>query len=309
MSRKERPSRWGRLNLIPWLLGFLLCFSSSIGAVSLEKNKLTILASVFPLFEFCQAVVGEHGQVELLLPAGVSPHDWQPRFSELVKLQKADVLAYIGESLEPWVKELVSSLKTNNLNLLSFEDLCFLQETEKPTELDPHIWLDFRLDGQIIERLGQFFSKLEPNLSAEFAANAASYASKLQELDSLFQTGLGKCPQRTLIIDGHGAFSYLAKRYGLKQISLQGLNPEAELRPAQLRKVLELIKQEKIKAIFFEAGSNPRLARRLSEELQLKVLPLHPGHNLSLADRQLRKGFLDLMKENLKNIREGLGCE
>jgi len=277
--------------------------------VSSEKNDLTILASVFPLFEFCEAIVGEHGQVELLLPAGVSPHDWQPRFSDLVKLQKADVLVYVGPSLEPWVKELVSSLKTNNLKLLSFEDLCSLQETEKPQELDPHIWLDFRLDIQIIERLVQLFSNLEPHLSAAFEANAASYVAKLQELDSLFQTGLGNCPQRTLIIDGHGAFGYLAKRYGLKQISLHGLNPEAELRPAHLRKVLEMAKQEKIKAIFFEAGSNPRLARRLSGELQLKVLPLHPGHNLSLTDRQLRKGFLDLMKENLKNIREGLGCE
>lgn len=298
-----------------WLLSsfLLISFSGFLLAPQAkevrEKNGPYVLASVLPLYEFAVAVAGEKLAVEFWLPPGASPHHWQPRPSDLRRLERADVLVYIGASLEPWVPDLLRSVKNQKLTVVSFEDLAFLQEEEKAEETDPHIWLDFSLDLQIIDRLVDTFSRRRPELAPYFSTNAEAYKTKLIELDQLYQQTISSCKHRLLIIDGHAAFGYLARRYGLEQVSLEGINPEAESRPRQLSRILEIIKEKKIKTIFYEAGSRPRLSRELSREAALKFLPLHPGHNLRPEEKAAKKTFLDLMRENLERLKEGLACE
>lgn len=298
-----------------WLLGVLVIISvgrflsAPPGEESQEKKGLFVLATVLPLYEFAASLAGEKLTVELWLPPGSSPHYWQPRASDLRGLERADVLVYIGASLEPWVPDLLRSVKNQNLKVVSFEDLAFLRDEEKPEEVDPHIWLDFSLDLQIIDRLASTFSQLRPELDAHFAAKAVAYKNKLIELDRLYQQTISSCKQRLLIIAGHAAFSYLARRYGLEQVSLEGINPEAEARPKQLSRVLEIIEKKKIKAIFFDAASRPRLPLQLFRRTELKFLPLYSGHNLGAQEKAGQKSFLDLMRENLERLKEGLGCE
>jgi len=272
-----------------------------------KKTNFLILTSIYPLYDFCRAISGDSFDVQLLLPAGVSPHHWQPRFSDMTKFEKAAALVHIGPALEPWVKDLVRTLKNRDLKLISFEDLCYLKEEEE--QLDPHIWLDFQLDIEIIQRLVRALSELAPAATQELHSRANEYMEKLKGLDSLYRKTLSSCRQRTIIVDGHGAFHYLARRYDLKLISLHGLNPEAEIRPSQIRQMLDLIRQEKVKAIFFEAGSNPRLAHLIKDNSEIKILPLYPGHSPLYNEKREDLGFISLMKQNLKNLKEGLGCD
>jgi zinc transport system substrate-binding protein len=272
-----------------------------------KKTDLLILASIYPLYDFCRVISGDWFDVQLLLPAGVTPHHWQPRFSDMTKLERAAALVHIGPALEPWVKDLVRTLKNRDLKLISFEDLCFLKEEEN--QLDPHIWLDFQLDMEIIQRLVRALSEIAPAATGELQSKANEYLEKLRELDLLYQKTLSSCRQRTIIVDGHGAFNYLARRYDLKLISLHGLNPEAEMRPSQIKQMLELINQEKVKAIFFEAGSNPRLAYLIKNNLGKRILPLYPGHSPLYNEKREAVDFINLMKENLKNLKEGLDCD
>ncbi len=274
-----------------------------------EEASLSVLTSILPLYEFSRAVAGNRAEVELLLPAGANPHHWQPRPSDMIKLQKADLLVCIGPSLEPWVDDLVRSRRNDKLRVLSLQHLCSLHEEEGRKELDPHIWLDFQLDQQIIEELVSAFSTLRPAYVEEFRHRANIYVSHLQELDELYQKVISSCAQRLLVVDGHGAFNYLAKRYGLTQISLHGLNPEAEPLPGQVSRVLALVESQKMKAIFYEYGTNPRLARVLAQKSGVKIIPLHPGHNLPVEERRSGKDFLRLMRENLEHLKEGLGCD
>lgn len=272
-----------------------------------QRAKHLIVTSIYPLYDFCQALATSSFDVKLLLPSGVSPHHWQPRFSDLIELEKASALIYIGPNLEPWITDLVKTLKNRQLKLVSFEDLCFLEGEER--QLDPHIWLDFQLDMEILNRLTKIFSELVPQDSPQIEAKSNQYKKKLAELDLLYKRGLSSCRKRTIILDGHEAFNYLAKRYELKIVSLHGLNPEAELKTFQLKKLLELIEKEKIKVIFYEAGRHPRLAHLIKDRIGAKILPLYPGHSPSYNDKKQAKDFLDLMMENLKNLREGLGCD
>ncbi|MCX7973411.1 MAG: zinc ABC transporter substrate-binding protein [Candidatus Aminicenantes bacterium] len=307
MATRNKPIKKVCWFFFSLLFGLTLFFLINLLYSWDKKNKITIVTSIYPLYDFCQAIASNFFEIKLLLPSGVSPHHWQPRFSDLIQLEKASALIYIGPNLEPWIADLVKTLKNKNLKLISFEDLCFL--VEENNQFDPHIWLDFQLDLEIINRLTQFFSKLAPEVSKEIELKASQYKEKLREIDFFYQKTLSECRQRTIIIDGHEAFNYLARRYELKVVSLHGLNPEADLRSSQVRKLIELIEKEKIKAIFYEAGRKPRLATMLKDKIGAKVLPLYPGHSPAYDNLKKRKSFLELMMENLKNLKEGLECE
>ncbi len=272
-----------------------------------KKSSPVVLVSIYPLYDFCQTISGHWLNIELLLPAGTSPHHWQPRFSDLMKVEKAMALVSIGPSLEPWIKDIIKMSKNPHLKMISFEDLCFLREEEG--QLDPHIWLDFHLDIEIINRLAHFFSDLVPEATEELKSRAEEYIERLRELDLSFEKALSSCHQQRVIIDGHEAFNYLARRYKLKIISLQGFHPEAELKSSHIKQMLEFLAKEKIKTIFYEAGSNPKLAPLIKSKLRIKTLPLYPGHSPIYDEKRERLSFIDLMKENLKNLKEGLGCD
>lgn len=276
-----------------------------------EKTQIKIVATVFPLMEFSRSVARERGEVHLLLPPGAEVHTWQPRPSDIIKISSADVFLTIGADLEPWVPDVLKSV--SNKKLIVFEasqilDMIHEEEEHGHGAMDPHVWLDFMNDAIIVNRIKDLLSELDPSGAAFFAHNAALLVERLRQLDDRFEDSLRGCRHRTLILGGHSAFAYLARRYGLQQISLYGLSPDSEPTPSRLIGVIELAKRQNIKAIYFETSVRPKLAKVLAKEVGAKILVLNPAANLT--KRQMMSGvtFFDIMEENLKNLKDGLVC-
>jgi zinc transport system substrate-binding protein len=174
---------------------------------------------------------------------------------------------------------------------------------------DPHIWLDFSLNMNIVDMIASAFSEKDPANAAYYRANAEIYKSKLDALDREYQSSLSPCRQRQMILGGHSAFGYLTQRYGLQQIALYGISPNAEPTPKKLAEVVQAAKNHKVKFIFFESLVNPKLAQVLAKEAGLGTLLLHTGHNVTKEQIKNKTTFLELMEINLNNLRRGLGCD
>ncbi len=280
-------------------------------------RKIKIIATVFPLMEFCKAVSGERGDVSLLIPPGAEVHTWQPRPSDIVRLSSADLFVYTGLNMEPWVDDVLNSLKNPALKVLEAGQGIPIMESEAHTHdhghkqgpRDPHIWLDFVFDQRIVERIAETLSEIEPGSSLFFEQNAKSYKRKLQDLDQKYREGLKDCAQRIFIVGGHAAFGYLARRYNLEQISLYGLSPDAHPTPKKFAEIVDLARKHKVEVIYFEIQVSDRLARTLAEEVGARTLVLNPGANLTRE--QLKSGvtFFDIMEKNLENLKNGLVCK
>ncbi len=288
-------------------------------------DKVKIITSVFPLQEFAEAVAGERGEVSLLLPPGAEIHTWQPRASDIMRLSSADVFIYVGAALEPWLHDMMKSVKnpairvleaSQGLSLLRKNDGQPKHEEKTNTEehnhehsvIDPHIWLDFENDQIIVDRIESLLSELIPEYRLFFKRNALVYQKKLQKLDQRYQAGLRNCSQSTFILGGHAAFGYLARRYGLNQIALYGLNPDSKPTPRKLVEVVDLAKEHQIKVIYFEDYVSDDLAKVMAKEVGAETLVLNAGANIS--KEQLKSGmtFLEIMEKNLENLRYGLQC-
>ncbi|MGD1009869.1 MAG: zinc ABC transporter substrate-binding protein [Candidatus Aminicenantales bacterium] len=284
-----------------------------------SAGSVRVLTSIFPLREFAAAVVGERGEASLLLPPGAGVHTWQPRPGDILRLAAADLFISVGSGLEPWLSDVVKAVPGGKLHLLEVSRglplLPAIADQSEPAgarhehgPLDPHIWLDFGLDATVIDRIVEALSAIDPAGSGHFRENGESYKVRLRELDSRFREALKDCAGRQMVVAGHAAFGYLAKKYGLVQTALYGLSPDSQPRPKQMMKVVDFCRRENIRTVFFEASVPPDLARTLAAEIHGRILVLNAGHNLTRDQVMKGVGFFDLMEENLKSLREGLGC-
>lgn len=170
---------------------------------------------------------------------------------------------------------------------------------------DPHFWLDpqrFRtVVGEIATRLGD----LQPDRKEEFQRNATALDQELAALDGEYRAGLATCRSKDLVT-GHAAFGYLAQRYGLNQVSIAGLTPEAEPDPATLAAVADYAKKHKVATVYAETLASPAVAQTVARETGATLATLDPLEGLTANAGDAN--YLSIMRTNLATLRKGQGC-
>jgi len=216
--------------------------------------------------------------------------------------------------MEPWVEDIIKSLANKKLIVVDssigvkmITEIIQDQNNLKPS-YDPHVWLDFANDKIIIKNITQALISYDSASKDYYSQNLSAYQNKLSDLDNKYSTTLAKCQTKEIIYGGHYAFGYLANRYSLKYSAAQGLSPNSEPSVQDLMKLVEQIKKDNIKYIFYEELSSPKIAQTLAGETSAKMLLLNAAHNITKDDFAKNISFLDIMEENLINLKAGLNC-
>ena len=296
-------------------LAITLTVAAGPAAAAAPASGLRVLTSIFPLKEFASAIVGDRGDVELLLPPGAGVHTWQPRPGDLVRLAEADLFIIVGAGLEPWLPDLMKGLTDRRPRMLEVSTgLALLPAADEEPghhdhgRFDPHIWLDPEIDVGIVASIRDKLTSLDPEGGPTFRRNASALEGRLRDLDAAYRQGLRGCAGKTLVLAGHAAFGYLTRRYGLEQVALYGASPDAQPRPADLIGIVDKARALGVRAVFAEGSESPALARSLARELGLPMMTLYPVHNLTRAEIRAGKTFFDVMEANLRSLEDGLGC-
>lgn len=273
-----------------------------------DGGKLAVTASYYPLYDFARHVGGDKVSVTNMTPAGAEPHDFEPSPQALIAAHASSVFIYNGGPLEPWVGSFLSDYShtvvkaSKDIALQAASD-----DHDHNTSTDPHFWLDPVLAQQIVNNIRDGLSAADPNNSDYYAANAREYNLRLAELDKHFSEGLSHCTLDTAI-SSHGAFSYLAHRYGFSVISIAGIEPEDEPSPAKMAELTTIVKQKGLPYIFFESLVSPRLAETIANETGAGTLVFDPIEGLSAADQDKGKDYISVQNDNLANLRKALEC-
>ncbi|MEW6662434.1 MAG: metal ABC transporter substrate-binding protein [Bacillota bacterium] len=306
-------------------------------------SPLRVVATFYPVAFLTEQVGGERVEVVSLVPPGTEPHHWEPTARQMVLLQEANLFVYNGAGLEPWAERLVHSPEnprlivveaSAGLKLLKQEQKDWPAEQEKNLnhtknhqhdhkeqatreqaeehyhdgEFDPHVWLDPLLAKQMAANIAAGLMQADPDGAATYQKNLAILQERLADLHSRFQEALkGKAGQP--IVTSHAAFGYLANRYGLVQVPIMGLSPEAEPSPAQMAKLVRLVRGTGVKYIFSETLANPRIAETLAKEVGAEVLILNPIEGLTKEQALAKEDYFSIMEQNLVNLKLGLGVQ
>jgi zinc transport system substrate-binding protein len=253
--------------------------------------KETVVASFYPLAYAAEEISDGRVDVSNLTPAGAEPHDIEVSPQDVAAIREADLVLLLGRDFQPQLEDAAGSGK-KVLRLLDTPGLGLHPDG------DPHVWLDPLRYAKIVERIGQALH--EP-------AAAARLQARLRVLDGEYRTGLAHCERRE-IVTSHEAFGYLAERYGLEQVAITGLSPEVEPEPAQLQRVIELVRERGVTTIYFETLVSPRIAETVARETGAKTAVLNPIEGLTKNEISQGDDYFSIMRENLRALREGLGC-
>ena len=286
------------------------CGGSADGA----GNGRSVVAAFYPLAWVTGRVAGDDWTVENLTGPGTEPHDLTLDIKQTAEIARAD-LVVLEHDFQPAVDETVETNAPDAAVIDAAEvvDLVPASEHEHEDEeaghdhgdLDPHFWPDPLLMADLGDAVADRLADLDPDRAGTYEHNAADLRGELEALDAEYAAGLATC-ERTTTVVSHEAFSYLA-RYGLQFEAIAGLSPGAEPTPADLARLQELIRTDKITTVFSERLASSTMADSLAGDLGLETAVLDPIEGLS--DETADEDYLSLMAENLDALRTANGCQ
>jgi zinc transport system substrate-binding protein len=282
-----------------WRLAALLLVVvlAGCGGSSDGGSKKLVVAAFYPLAWAADRIAGDDTQVVDLTPPGAEPHDVELTPRDVEQVHDADLVLYLGGGFQPALEQALAGRDGPSLDLLEGRSL--LESTEAGGGAsDPHVWLDPRLFAEIVQEIGRALGRPEA---------AAALASRLNVLDGEMRSGLERCERRE-IVTSHAAFGYLAKRYGLEQIALTGLSPEAEPAPGDLVRLVDAVKASGATTVFSETLVPDDLARTVAREAGATTAVLDPLEGLTGAALDAGEDYISIMRANLAALRKALSC-
>jgi zinc transport system substrate-binding protein len=301
-------------------------------------EQTSVVASFYPIAEAASRVGGDLVDVTNLTPAGTEPHDMELTPDLVDELEDADLVLYLGQGFQPAVEEIAEGRDGPSIDLLEGLDLQaggtealeaeeaaggghaeeeeggeeHAEEEEggeehAESELDPHFWLDPQLLSTAVDEVESALAEVAPDDASTFASNAEDYRAELATLDEEMATALGNC-ERDDVVTSHAAFFYLAERYGLTQLPIAGVSPEAEPDADRLDELADLIESEGITTVFFETLVSPDVAETLARETDAETAVLNPIEGLTEEQLDAGDDYASVMRENLAALQEALGC-
>ncbi len=288
-----------------------------------EDNRISVVATLFPQYDFARIIGGEYVEVRYLLPTGTEAHSYEPTPQDMVALLSADVFLYTGELMEPWTVNIVSNLEDEDVMIVDLSQdisLLTLEENDHGDEddehddeeelYDPHYWTDPNMAIIMVNRITESLMGIDPENRDEYQENGDKLKADLEELDDDIREALAKTKSKTILSGGHFAFGYFARQYGLEHMSpYTGFSPNAEPAPQRITALINSINETGAMAIFHEELIDPKVAEVIVEETGVKMLLLHGAHNISKEELDSGKTYIEIMYDNLENLKEGLGYE
>jgi zinc transport system substrate-binding protein len=261
-------------------------------------GKTSVDAAFYPLAYAADRVGGADVQVKNLTPPGAEPHDHELSARDVEAVRSADYVFYLGSGFQPALEDAVDGADGQTVDVLEGLDVHRAADSDEDLSFDPHVWLDPVRFEQIARRIGDALERPE---------QAAKLAGEIRRLDDEYRERLEKCARRE-IVTSHAAFGYLARRYGLEQIPITGLSPEAEPTARDLEGIISEVESSGATTVFFETLVSPRLAETIARETGANTAELNPIEGLSEAELERGENYLSVMRANLGALRQALGC-
>ena len=266
------------------------------------RGQVSVVASFYPVAWAAEQVGGARVAVENLTPAGAEPHDLELTTDQRDAVEDAAVAIVLGNGFQPAVEDAADQRDGPTVTLLDRPAI------GRGASKDSHVWLDPNRMIAIVDAVADALAKASPNDRAAFHERAASLAAELRALDQRYRDGLADCRLDT-IVTSHDAFGWLAKAYGLRQLGVAGITPDAEPDARRLGELADLVRERGITTIFTEELVSPRIAETLAREAGgVRTQVLNPLEGLTPSERRAGDDYITVMDANLEKLRAALEC-
>jgi zinc transport system substrate-binding protein len=293
----------------PVLSFIIIQFSASV----CMSKKLPVIASIYPIADMVQQVGGEHVDVTFVLPAGASPHTFEPKPSLVKKFSSARIFFMIGVGLEFWADKFVNLAGSELTTVVLSKGVSLIHiaghhhagsgiSDHESSVANPHIWLDPVIAKSMVQKIVAELCEVDPSHLPYYKDRGQKYLEQLDKLDQMIRETVSTF-KIIKFVSFHASWDYFARRYGLDSAGIIEAAPGRNPTPIQVKNIVEMIKKYQIRAVFAEPQLNSRAADVIAREAGVKVLLLDP---MGGPKQKNKRTYVDLMAYNLDILKEAM---
>ena len=283
------------------------------------NNKKTIIATNFPAYDAARAILKDTDTIELkmLLSPGGEIHDFEPTPKDVKNIINSSLFIYVGGESDEWIDDILSDINKDKTKLVKLMDLVNLKEEEivdgmeseeeEGEEYDEHIWTSPLNEIIIINYLKEQIIEIDPDNKDIYEENANNYIKELEEIDNEFKEVVKNAKRHTIIFGDRFPLRYFVDEYCLDYYAtFPGCSEQTEASAKTISFLINKVKEENIPVVFKIELSNGKIAETIAGETNAKVLEFATAHNISLKDFNAGITYVDIMKNNVKVLKEAL---
>lgn len=281
-----------------------------------DSNKLKIVTSIFPYYDFAKNIAGDKAEIKLLLSPGSEPHDYEPTPSDIVAIEKCDIFIYNGGESDKWVDSVLETLENTDVIVLKMMDYVPLIESDShhhdeahsdDCDFDEHIWTSIRNSQVLCEKIKSAMMKQDTTNAELYKSNAENYISQLQSLDNDMIEIAENKKRDTIVFGDRFPMLYFFNDYGLNhKAAFPGCNSETEPSLEVVTELTNYVKDNSIPAVYYLEFSNGNTANLISEGTEAKALQVSSCHNVTKKDFESGVSYISLMENNISSFKEAL---
>ncbi|EDP23194.1 metal ABC transporter substrate-binding protein [Parvimonas micra] len=306
------------------------------------KGKLKIVTTIFPEYDITRAIAKDKVDLELMIKPGVDVHSFTPTPQDIKTVQNSDIFVYGGTEHDKWVENLTKSIDMKNKKVVKLVD--GIQQLEEESvdgmkhehhhddkkedehnhdhkhekedehnhkgeekELDPHYWTSPKNAIQMVKTITNALVEKDPDNAEFYKENAENYIKQLEGVDKELHDVVDNAKIKKVVIADRFPFRYLFKDLGLEYRALfSGCSVESTASAGQIKKMVDYVKENKIPVVYHIEMGKGELAETVAKNSGAKVKLLHSIHTVTKEDFDKGVTYIDLMKQNVEALKEGL---
>ncbi len=295
------------------IIAFLLVLTCSCTKKEDKRNdgKLSVVTTLFPLYDFAKAVSGGNADITLLTQPGVDSHSFEPKSTDMIKISECDIFVYTGENMELWAQKLISSVKSEKTVVcdtskgvkLDCSEMHISEEHSHTHNLDPHIWTSPKNAKIMVENICEAFCRADKKNESKYRKNAQEYIKNLEVLDKDFENTFSQINGKKMVFTSRFPFYYLARDYNADYISaFESCSAETEPDIKSMTVLIDYVKKENIDTVFYTELSDPKITQSVTSQTNAAALLFHSCHNVTKDEFERGEGYISLMQKNLKAL-------
>lgn len=310
--------------IISFLVVLFTLISLSSCTNTPDSGKLKVVTTIFPVYDMARYIGEDLIELSLMVAPGQDIHSYDPSAVDIIDAKKCDVLLYVGDEMESWVKDIktednhdryvVALSKDERIHLESLdhhdedEDEDYQDHNHSHEHnVDMHIWTNPKYAIYMVEQIRDAFILIDPSNSKIYEENALRYINELQNIISDIEEILEVKKRNTLYFGSPFAFYYFVREFDLDHFSIYD-TCSIEVEPT-IEKIIKMnteLKEKEVPVLYTKELLNDSIARKVIEDTNAEICLLHSGHNVSINDFKEGITFLSIWQDNIIALRKGL---
>ncbi len=293
-----------------------------------DSDKVKVVTTIFPAYDFAREVAGEEAEVTMLLQPGTEAHTYEPTPKDIKAIQDCDVFIYTGGENDVWIEDILNTMDTSDIvqvrmvdcvDILEEAELEGVEEHEHEEgeeheeseehahEIEEHVWTSPVNSMAIVDTIAAKLAEKDSEHAEIYQKNAKEYQVELENLNQKFKSVVAGAERKTIVFGDRFPILYFAEEYGLSYYAaFPGCASDTEPSASTIAFLTDKVEEEKIPVVFKIELSNGKVADTIAESTGTKVLTFETCHNLTREDFENGETYLTLMERNVETLKEAL---